>query len=718
MFETMTYRHFMVGVTIWIGMGSLFADRQPDASAGSSAVEPKVTEEKEDSDSGLSSYVLVEEDSVELVAARSGVATKTPLPLDLIPFNLGVVTKPLFISQQAQFLGDALNNVSGVATHTGFGVFDYFVIRGFDSLTTGLVLIDGAPESESTFYHLYNVERVEVLKGPGAFLYGGNPLAGSVNLIRKEAAFEDHSNVAGSIGSYGTVQGQLDLNREHSNGTLAFRLNTFGRRSDAYRDFKENWQAGINPSVSVGLGQRSLATVNFEYVHNHFNPDSGIPIFNNQIPDIPRTRSYQSPFDVSGQNIYRTRVDFASVINTSLTLRNKFYYTDVSWQSDGTIFPAVFPNAQGGLDVYRNIMLLDDRQRLFGNQTEAIVKFRTGGIRHSLLFGVELQRLGDVFTLDIANLPSIDLYNPVETASEPLDRIPQLSQTGDTRALVFAPYFLDQLSLVDSLTIFAGGRLDLLDFEDKMSGLKRENNHFSPLIGASYSPISNLALYVNVGQAFAPPSSRVVGERVPEESTQFEGGIKKKLFDGNGLVSMAVYHLQRDNIAILDETGVTRQTGSQRSRGFELDLSGELGADIHAFGSYAYTDARLTEFQELVDPSFGQLPPILVDRSGNWASFAPKHIFNVWLMKKLDWRFDLAGGTRFMSRQFIAADNRFSIDPSLTFDVSLSYRSEGWRVSLNVKNLTSTKYETRGFGSTSVLPANPFAVYLGVDFGR
>ena len=669
----------------------------------------------EEATDDLDTYVLVEDESGGLVPSVSTVATKTPSQLELTPMSVGVVTERTFVSQHAQVLGDALENVSGVATHTGFGVFDYFVIRGFDSLSSGLVLIDGAPEPESTFYHLYNVQRVEVLKGPGAFLYGGNSLAGSVNLVRKEAVFEDLVQASGSFGSFGTARGQFDFNRKNASGKAAFRLNAFGRRSEAYRDLKNNWQIGVNPSASFQLGQQSFLTVNFEYVRNEHRPDSGLPLLENRIPDVPRTQSYQSPWDISRQDIYRTRFDFTTVVNNTLTLRNKFYYTDLEWQSDGTIFPAVFPNEIGSADVFRSLLLLDDRQKLMGNQTEALVNFRTGGLRHDLLAGLEMQRLGDIFSLDVAGLPSIDLFDPVETASEPIFRIPQLSQAADTRALVFAPYFLDQIKLFDPLTIFAGGRFDRLDFKDSLSGLIRKSNHFSPMIGAVYSPAENLAFYANAGQAFAPPSSQVVGDLIPEESRQFEAGVKRTFCDGRALLTFAGYHLQRDNIAIPDEIGLTRQVGSQRSRGIEIDLAGEIVTGLYAFGSYSFTDASLTEFREFVDPSFGQLPPILVDRSGNNPPFAPRHLFNLWFLKEFKSGFSLGAGARYVGNQFIAVDNQYAIERSLTVNLSLTYRLEDWRLSLNARNLTGTKYETRGFGSTSVLPADPFALFIGVD---
>ena len=251
-----------------------------------------------------------------------------------------------------------------------------------------------------------------------------------------------------------------------------------------------------------------------------------------------------------------------------------------------------------------------------------------------------------------------------------------------------------------------------------MSGLIRNSSQFSPVIGAAYSPTADLTFYANAGQAFAPPSSQVVGERVPEESSQLEVGAKKQFYGGKALLTVALYHLERDNIAIPDETGLTRQTGSQRSRGVEIDLVGEIGTGVYAFGSYAFTDAKLTEFQELIDPSFGQRPPILVDRSGNWPAFAPKHIFNLWLVKEFSAGFSLGAGARYVSSQFIAADNNYAVDRSLTFNLGLAYRLEDWRLSLNSRNLTGSEYETRGFASTSVLPSDPFAVFLGVDFIR
>ncbi|MCB0295841.1 MAG: TonB-dependent receptor plug domain-containing protein, partial [Calditrichaeota bacterium] len=149
------------------------------------------------------------EDSVTVTAQKDGkvatyntIAFKLPIPLRSTPASVSVVPQALLANQGGIVLGDALRNVSGVNCQTGNGVFDYFMIRGFNSLDNGLVMTDGTAEPEVMFYNMYNLERVEVLKGPSAFLYGGNPLSGTVNLVRKTPVFDNFLHLGGSYGQF------------------------------------------------------------------------------------------------------------------------------------------------------------------------------------------------------------------------------------------------------------------------------------------------------------------------------------------------------------------------------------------------------------------------------------------------------------------------------------------------------------------------------------
>jgi TonB-dependent siderophore receptor len=658
---------------------------------------------------------IVVTESRDKVPTVSTIATKVPVPLRLTPASIGVVNNGLFRHQSGVVLGDALRNVSGVNVQTVFGVTDFFIIRGFDSLSSGLVLTDGASEPEATFYNLYNLERVEVLKGPGAFLYGGNPLSGSVNLSRKQPIFTNSFQVTGSYGPYNTGRGTIDTGWADLESGVAVRLNGLRQVSDSYRDDKSSGIWAMNPSATW-RSEKTTVTANFEYVTSKYKSDSGLPVVNGAVADVPRTQSYQSPFDVSAQEIYRARVDLHSRLSRKVTLRNKLYYTDFSWASQGTLFNGVFPNAQGGLDVSRSLVLLDDRQKALGNQFEMLFSFSTGSINHTLLTGLELAQWTDVFSLDAALLPNVDLFTPVETAALPHFIIPGQSQAADSKSLVIAPYVVSRMAFSESFQAFLGGRYDRIDYDDPLTSTDRKYNKLSPMVGLVLAPTEELSFYANVGQAFAPPSSQVAGPREAEESQQFEIGTKKYLMDNRLQASLALYHLQKDNIGIPDATGVTKQDGDQKSRGIELELMVRPRPDWHTFFSYALSDAELTRFTEFVAvPTATGVNFLFLDRSGNTPAFSPRHILNVWTAKGFRNGIELGVGGRYVSEQFIAEDNQFQMDGVLTFDASVSYTYKQWKFRMNAKNLTDRKYETRGFGATSVIPAEPFGMYCAFE---
>ena len=661
---------------------------------------------------------IVVTESKEKVPTVSTIAMKVPVPIRLTPASIGVVNHGLFQHQSGVVLGDALRNVSGVNIQTVFGVTDFFVIRGFDSLSSGLVLTDGASEPEATFYNLYNLERVEVLKGPGAFLYGGNPLSGSVNLSRKQPIFKNAFQVGGSYGPYNTVRGTVDANWADVDQGVAVRVNALRQVSDSYRDDKDSGLWAVNPAATWRPSDKTTVTANFEYVTSRYKSDAGIPIINGVVADVPRTQSYQSPFDASDQEIYRARVDLHSRLSRQVTLRNKLYYTDFSWISQGTLFSGVFPNAQGSLDILRSLVLLDDRQQVLGNQFEFLSTFRTGHVEHTLLTGLELMQWKDKFTLDVAALPNIDVFNPMETASRPFFLIPGQSQGADSKSRVVAPYIVNRIVFCPCYQAFVGVRYDRIDYDDPVTSTSRDYNKLSPMAGMVVSFTENLSFYANVGKAFSPPSSLVAGPRETEESFQMEVGAKKFLIDDRLHASFAVYHLAKDNIGIPDATGVTQQDGDQRSRGVELEVMMRPVRNWHTFFSYAFSNATLTRFAEFV-PVFTQtgITYQLMDRSGNRAAFSPRHIFNVWTARGFDNGLEFGIGARYVTNQFIAADNQFQIGDVLTLDASASYTYKQMKFRINAKNLTNREYETQGSlgAPTSVIPANPFGLYCAFE---
>lgn len=672
-------------------------------------------------------FIFVE-GSLPYVPSSNTIATKLPLSLLLTPFNVGTVTEALIEEQYASTVSGALVNVSSVNIQPGNGVNDFFLIRGFDSLSSALVMIDGAAEPETTFYELYNVEKVEILKGPGGFLYGSNPLAGTVNLVRKQPVPNTMGGARAHVGRFNWIEAAADFNYGNAEGDLYFRINSVFRDTGAYRDRIEGRTFAINPAATWQINDSASLNMNFEYISADYVPDSGLPLAFGEVPPVPRTNNYQSGLDDSNQDIYRFQTDYQNRLNDNVTVRDKFYYRGLDWRSNGTLFNGVFPEFDqfftptGRLVVNRSLILLDDRQDVIGNQLEVIVNGYTGAISHNLLVGFELARQADIFTLDVGFLPDVPLDDPGTPTPGPPALIPQFGQAGDSRALIAAPYIVDQIALHDRFQVLAGVRVDTIDFKDSLSEVSRTDTKASPMLGLVFMATEESSIYTNYSQSFAPPAPRVqTGDVKPEEGEQFEVGFKQEFLDRRARATFAVYQMERTNIGIPDANGITQQVGSQRSRGFEADLIAETTQGLRFSGSYAYNDAVLTEFSEQViigiDPFFR---PIFgtVDRTGNRPTFAPRHIFNAWVSRDIARTLVVGGGARYVSNQFIAEDNGFVIDGVLTFDAMASYAFRDLVLELNIKNLTNREYDRRGFGDNSITPADPITVYFGVGYRR
>ncbi|MGD8330797.1 MAG: TonB-dependent receptor [Acidobacteriota bacterium] len=674
-------------------------------------------------------FILVEGD-LPYIPSSNSIAAKLPLSLLLTPFNVGTVTEALFDEQYDVTVAGALKNISNVNLQAGNGVNDFFLIRGFDSLSSALVMTDGASEPETTFYELYNVESVEVLKGPSGFLYGANPLAGTVNLVRKQPIPATLGSARVNVGRFDWVETAGDFNYGNADGSLFARVNAVFRDANGYRDRIEGRTFAINPAATWQIDDSASINFNFEYVSADYFPDSGIPLVFGEVPDVPRTNNYQSGLDDSAQDIYRFQSDYQNRLNDTVTLRNKFYYRGLDWDSTGTLFNGVIPvltgqfapTPTGEFLVSRSLVVLNDRQQWVGNQLEAVVIADTGSIRHSLVAGFELARQGDSFALDVGLLPDVPLSDPGTPTPGPPVLLPQFGQAGDARAIVAAPYIVDQIALHPRFQVLAGVRVDAIDFKDALSGVSRNDTNASPMVGGVFAVTDDSSLYANWSQSFAPPAPRVqTGNVAPEEGEEIEAGFKQEFLDRRARATFAVYQLERTNIGIPDANGITQQIGSQRSRGFETELIAEPRNGLRFAGSYAYNVGVLTEFTEQVIIGVdGFFQPIYgtVDRSGNAPAFAPRHIFNAWVSQDIARALVVGAGARYVSDQYISEANDVVLDGVFTIDAMASYAFRDLMLSLNVRNLTNREYDLRGFGDNSITPADPITLYFGVSYRR
>jgi|GEM_PF-1984036 len=470
------------------------------------------------------------------------------------PFNPGTGTLadpnkvPYTLSLQPADPGDtardALRWDPAISTHTGNGVFDFFTLRGFDSLTAVNVAIDGVVEPETSFYHLHNMEQVQVAKGPFSTYFGRDALAGNVNLVRKQPHAEQDLRLGVEAGSFGHVQVDADLNFPSLT-----RLNLLYKAGDGYRDDMDSEAYNVTVAQGWNLSDRSDITAHFDFTHNEYTPDSGIPTLGPQLlPGISDKANFQSDGEFSEQDIIRIAVNLETELNDVWSLQNRAYFTDFDWQSSGSIF-AGFAKFGAGLEAQPMSLArirpeLDDQQQIIGDN----LSFRGDLGNHQVLVGAEVRQLTDEFTLPINPISDINVFTG-ETSQGVIPPIP--AQAGDAELNEYSLYAIDQVRLTDTFSVLGGVRGQIFEFEDSELGTERDDEKLSGSAGLLYRPTEEVSYYLNAGTAYATPSTQVQGPRgEPEESVSFEGGVKYLAADGSLGGSLAAYTIDRDNIAI------------------------------------------------------------------------------------------------------------------------------------------------------------------------
>jgi outer membrane receptor for monomeric catechols len=247
------------------------------------------------------------------------------------PISASAIDAALNRNQGNRTLRDTLRGVPGILTSTGNGIHDFFVVRGIDSLSGSLVLMDGIPEKEATFYTLYDIAEVQVLKGPGSFLFGPNALASSVNLVRKVPEVEPFADLRLGLGSHETFRGLFDGNAGTSDGRLGGRLNLLYDRGESHRDLVDHEFMGISPAAAWTISDEDHLAFWFDYQAYDITPDAGVPVLGNRLTTCSRSATFQEPGDFSEQDVVRTVLSYQHDFGPDMNLRNRTYYNRLDW---------------------------------------------------------------------------------------------------------------------------------------------------------------------------------------------------------------------------------------------------------------------------------------------------------------------------------------------------------------------------------------------------
>ncbi len=650
-------------------------------------------------------------------AARTSFATKTDVPLRDVPQAVTVIGRELIADQAMQSMAEVVRYIPGVTMGQGEGNRDAPTIRG--QSTTADFFVDGVRDDAQYFRDVYNVERVEALKGPNAMIFGRGGGGGVINRVSKTAGWAPTRVLSLEGGSYDHKRATLDLG-DGLGAFAAARVNAVVERSRNFRDASDLEREGVNPTATLLLGSTVLG-IGYEYFHDRRTADRGIPSFDGAPADADISTFFGNP-DAS---VARTTVHSADVLldhrfgeRVSLRNRSRLVGYDKFYQN-------VFP---GGLDesgtevslrAYNNS---HDRLNVF-NQTDVITRLTTGAVGHSILFGTELgrQRTDNFRNTGYFDdqTTSLDVPFSAPTTSHPVT-FRQSATDADNRvtATVLALYAQNQLTLGAHWQAIVGLRYDrfALALDDHRSGerLERDDDLLSPRLGLVYKPVQPISVYASYGVSHLPSSgdqfsslSASTAALEPERFVNAELGAKWEP-RSDVAVTAAVYRLGRSNTAAPDPVDPAKlvQTGEQRTLGAELSVAGNVTTKWQMALGYAIQRAWIVE--ETRSAPAGATVPLV-----------PRHSLSLWNRYQLTERVGAGVGIVHGTDMYAAIDNSVTLPGFTRADAALFLRlTPNVRAQFNVENVFDTRYYPTSHGNNNIMPGSPRSFRVSLTASR
>ncbi|GAB3012828.1 TonB-dependent siderophore receptor [Bowmanella dokdonensis] len=657
---------------------------------------------------------------------ESTMATKTPTDYMDIPQSIQVLSRELIEDQAARQTTDLYRSISGITQFSYSGI----TARGFRQDQVRYDGVQGDPYGGFSIPQLFNIEQVEVLKGPSGMLYGGGQPGGLLNYVTKKPRFESAHELAlfgGNYdlkGAYGDSTGSL--NEEQS---LAYRLGGFYQHTQPYRNNTDETNLLLSAGLSWMASDATQLSLQYDFIDQDLGGHRlrGVPVDDdgNFLTDISYNPNEKTDFQRVEADVWQAILqhEFSPNFTNRTVLRyldnerGQNYHENRGLQSDG------------------RSMIREFRDQVRENQelsltTDFVYQTNWGGLEHTLLVG------GDYFEVDshfeykvgrgaAANIPDIDIFDP-QYGSDPSTYILQQRPDSDTSYNRTGLYVQDQINLTQKWIAVLGARYDHFEDKDLNSEYAFSDSDISPRLGLIYKPSENTSIFASRSEGFEPQSLSAQlsedsdvdsGDALePEQSRQYELGIKHRWLDGRLLSTATVYQISKQNVAVgnPDDSGEgdgqpgILQIGEVTSEGFELDLVGDLAQNWTATLSYAYNQAKIT----------GGAPGAITNSVGDEFVNAPDHTLGLWSrydFPELDSAFSL--GMDYVSER-ISFDGQ-KVQPYTVWDASWRSHIGDFDLQVNIKNLFDKEYASSGFSKRNGhFPGEPrtFLVQLSRSF--
>lgn len=656
---------------------------------------------------------------------RIAAGAKTPTLLVNVPQSISIVGADQIADQAMTSMAEVLQYSPGVSLGQGEDHRDQITLRGQN--TTADFFIDGLRDDVQYFRPLYNLERVEILRGSNALLFGRGGGGGVVNRVTKTADLtESFTALSANVDSFGASVVNVDSNLSLG-VNQALRLNAMTETVDNHRDFKEGDRWAVNPTYTLALTDDTRLVASWEYIDDDRVVDRGVPALNGRpLGGVEETYFGDPDFN---------RTTFEGSI---ARLRLDHRFTE-GWSANGTLqyadYDKFYQNLYPiGFDAGANEVSLDgyrdttDRENLLF-QVNLVGQFEAFGVGHTLLTGLEYgdqrtaNRRQDTFFFDSADdqisfgfsdplvIPGFELTAPVR------DR--------DSDVTFTSAFLQDEIAVNEQWIVVLGARvdrfeIDVVDQIEVADGAADGNDGFldstdtevSPRAGLIYKPNEDLSFYLSLSRSFLPRSgdqfltlTPSTAALAPEEFENQEVGFKWNVSDGFN-VAAAVFEITRENGTAVDPADPERSvlTGTE-TRGLELMLSGSPTEALTINASYTYLDG-----EELGRFDGG----VAANRT---LAQVPEHKFTLWGDYRIntDWRAGL--GAIYQAEQFATLSNSVTLPSFTRIDAALFWDvSPRLALQLNLENLLDEEYFPDAHNDNNLSVGRPLNVQVGARY--
>ncbi|KVX01887.1 TonB-dependent siderophore receptor [Shewanella frigidimarina] len=658
--------------------------------------------------------------------SSTSVGAKVETDIMDLPQSVQVLNEQLIVDQAAREITDLYRSIAGVSTYSYSGV----TFRGFrDDSNVFYDGVRGDPFSGFGVPQLFNIERVEVLKGPAAALYGGGEPGGMINYVSKKPSFVQDTEVTLTTGDNDRMGGSID-SKGGLTDSIAYRLGGFYEQKDSFRNNADSENTELTGGLLFQLDDDTTLTTTIDYIKQDLggNRLRGVPVDDdgNFLVDPSYNANEKSDYQNLEATILQADLQhhFSDELSVNTTVRYldnervQGYHESQSW---------VDVNGDGEANIDDKTIKREYRKQYRANQevsvTSDFVYRLDTGIEQTLLFGADYHHVNSDYDYwraryeadGVANLNIFDLnYGETDPSTYNL----QDQDRDGTKTERAGLYVQDQISLSEKWLLLVGLRYDHFNDFDKETGFEFSDNHVSSRGGIVYKYSTDTSFYVNYAESFNPTS---LGDQEtasednslePEMGEQVELGIKNQWFNGSIMTTLAVYQINKKDVAMNNpaDTGnddgipALVSLGEVESKGLEFTLVGDITPNWTVMANYAYNDTRVTQ---------GDIGDTYAD--GSKFVNAPRHQAGLWTRYDIDsLNSAIALGADYVSEQMSADAQR--VKPYTVFDMSWTTTWQDTQFQLNVKNLFDKEYAVSGFSERNGhFPGAPREVVLQVS---